>query len=84
MVVTTESTLKFRIGMLTEDVIRRDPPLGIGGEHLPDEVLCAAGDPRPRLAGEVDLPPQDGVEDAVLRLCPRQINSLCSAQAMRK
>ena len=52
----------------TEDVVGRDPLLGVRGEHLLDEVLGARRNAWPRIAGEVDLPPQDGVEDAVLGL----------------
>jgi hypothetical protein len=52
----------------TEDVVGRDPLLGVSGEHLLDEVLGARRNAWPRVAGEVDLPPQDGVEDAVLGL----------------
>jgi hypothetical protein len=60
---------KKRKQTLTEDVVCRNPLLGVRVEHLPDEVLGALRDARPWVAGEVDLPPQDGVEDAVLRLC---------------
>jgi len=52
----------------TEDVVGRDSLLGVRGEHLLDEVLGARRNAWPRVAGEVDLPPQDGVEDAVLGL----------------
>jgi hypothetical protein len=51
----------------TEDIVGRNSLLGVRVEHLPDEVLGAGRDARPRVAGEVHLPPQDGIEDAVLR-----------------
>ena len=49
--------------------------LGVRNEHLPDEVLGALRDARPWVAGEVDLPSQDGIEDAVLRFCPEWRNA---------
>jgi hypothetical protein len=57
----------------------RNPLLGVRVEHLPDEVLCAMRNARPRVAGEVNLPSQDGVEDTVLRFCV----GIMMIQAMR-
>jgi hypothetical protein len=65
---------------LTEDVVCRNPLLGVRIQHLPDKVLGALRDARPWVAGEVDLPSQDGIEDAVLRFC---IVGVTIVEAMR-
>jgi hypothetical protein len=56
------------IWVLTEDLERREPLLGVDVEHLLDEILGSRRDVWPWLAGEVKLPSQDGGEDAVLVL----------------
>ncbi|BAS94669.1 Os05g0491800 [Oryza sativa Japonica Group] len=60
---------------MIEHVICRNPLLGVRMEHPPDKVLGAMRDARPWLAAEVDMPSQDGVEDAQQLACPEGRNS---------
>jgi hypothetical protein len=58
-----------RISKLTKDLERRKSLLGVDVEHLLDKILGSRRDFGPRIAGEVNLPTQDGGEDAILILC---------------
>jgi hypothetical protein len=66
--------MKRIVSKLTKDLERRKSLLGVDVEHLLDKILGPRRDFGPRLAREVNLPTQDGGEDAILILCQDSFN----------